>query len=861
MKILRRLKSSLFVLVFLFIVSPLLAQVPTTQDCLGAIPVCQDVYVQPNSFSGAGNYPGEINGPASCLGSEVNSVWYTFTVQTSGDLSFTLTPNGSDDYDWAVYNLTNNICADIFTNPALEVSCNFYGLPGPTGPNGNLLPNGTLSPWSELVIPVLAGETYVILISNYNSINQTGYTLDFSASTAQIFDNIPPAIDEILPPIACGATNISFAFTENVLCNTVDPADFQITGPGGPYTVTAVNSPLCAAGATYTSIYDLTVTPAITTSGAYNLALVGTVTDLCGNVGILNTGDNFSVTALDVTVATSQTSCFYFEATATVVNGMGTPPYNYSWSTNPVQNTPTATNLGNGTYQVTVTDAGGCIGSAFAVITVVPTLVLTTASTPADCGVPNGSATVTVNIGTGPFTYVWNPPVAGNTGSATNLLPGTYSVTITDANNCTLVENIVVPQIGLTLTVSPDVTVCTGQTVNISAQAAGGSAPYNYTWSGGLPNSSVQNFVPPASAAYTVFATDVNGCTSATLTINVDVLPPLALLLSGGGNICEGDSVQLVVSPSGGDGLFQLSWNQGIGITSSYEIWVSPDVTTNYEVTLADGCGSSTVSQNVDVTVIPAPDVDFMSNSLEGCTPFGVDLVGITNADPSSTYYWLFGTEGSASSLNPTAIFQLPGCKDISFSAIDGITGCKASITKPCYLKAFLTPNASFTIDPPVVNISKNPDAAIASTTNDVLVYEWFMDGIFQRNLPDWKYEATDTGSFRVMLKVMAEGGCTDSVLQVLKVITNSSLYIPSAFTPNGDGDNDFFGVASANISKGFFSMSIYNRWGMKVFETENPETFWDGNGCPQGTYVYVVNYKSIDANKRELIGAVTLLR
>jgi hypothetical protein len=92
----------------------------------------------------------------------------------------------------------------------LEVSCNFYGLPGPTGPNGNLLPNGTLSPWSELVIPVLAGETYVVLISNYNSINQTGYTLDFSASTAAIFDNTPPAIDAILPPVACGATTISF---------------------------------------------------------------------------------------------------------------------------------------------------------------------------------------------------------------------------------------------------------------------------------------------------------------------------------------------------------------------------------------------------------------------------------------------------------------------------------------------------------------------------------------------------------------------------------------------------------------------------------------------------------------------------
>lgn len=838
-----------------------LAQAPTNQDCLGAISVCQDVYVQPNSFSGSGNYPGEINGPISCLGSEVNSVWYTFNIQTSGDLSFTLTPNGSDDYDWAVFNLTNNVCADIFTNPALEVSCNFYGLPGPTGPNGNLLPNGTLSPWSELVIPVLAGETYVVLISNYNSINQTGYTLDFSASTAAIFDNIPPAIDGILPPVACGATTISFAFTENVLCNTVDPADFQITGPGGPYTVTAVNSPVCASGATYTNIYDLTITPAITTSGAYNLSLVGTVTDLCGNVGILNTGDVFNVTALDVTVSTTQTSCFYYEATANVVNGLGTPPFVYAWSTTPVQNTQTASNLGNGTYQVTVTDAGGCIGSAFAVISVVPTLILSTSSTPADCGVPNGTAQVTVDVGAGPFTYAWNPPVAGNTGQANNLLPGSYSVTVTDANNCSLIETIVVPQIGLTLSVSPDVQVCSGLLVNLTATAGGGSPPYIYSWSGGLPNSPTQNFVPAASAAYTVFATDANGCTSATATINVDVSPPLSLSLVGGGNICEGDSSLLLVNPSGGDGVYQLSWNQGIGVVSVYEIWVSPTVTTNYQVTLADGCGSSPVSQNVDIIVIPAPQVDFIAATTEGCTPFGVDLLGITNADPSSTYYWLLGNEGSSSVLNPTVLFQLPGCKDVSFSVVDGVSGCKSTITKPCYFNAFSTPRATFLLEPPVVNISNNPEALISSSTQEVAVHEWSLNGIFQGNNPSWKYEATDTGTYRIDLKVMTESGCTDSVVKYLKVISNTSLYVPTAFTPNGDGENDVFGIASDNIAKGFFSMSIYNRWGMKVFETENPDFFWDGSGCPQGTYVYVVNYRANDDGKRELVGAVTLLR
>jgi gliding motility-associated-like protein len=197
----------------------------------------------------------------------------------------------------------------------------------------------------------------------------------------------------------------------------------------------------------------------------------------------------------------------------------------------------------------------------------------------------------------------------------------------------------------------------------------------------------------------------------------------------------------------------------------------------------------------------------------------------------------------------------------VSFSVVDAVTGCKANLTKPCYFKALLTPNATFLLQPPVVNLSDNSQTELISTTNNVVAYEWTLDGQVSSNDQNWTYQANDTGFFRVMLKVIAEGGCMDSTSQVLRVIANTSLYIPSAFTPNGDGENDAFGVASANLPDGFFSMSVYNRWGMKVFETENPKDYWNGDGCPQGTYVYVVNYKTADARKQELIGAVTLLR
>src|ERR1041385_2921773 len=259
------------------------AQAPNNQDCLDAIPICQNVYSTTISYSGQGNVLNEINQNSSCLGSgELNDVWYTFTVQPSGNLNFTITPNNSnDDYDWAVYNLTNNNCSQIFSNPALEVSCNYSATPGNTGPTGGSSQthqNASGTPFNQ-VIPVLVGQTYVVNVSNYSS-NQNGYTINFGASSAVIFDQVPPQILSVTNP-GCGGNTLTVTFSENILCNTVQSSDFSFTGPGGPYVVTSVSSVGCNSGAQYDNTYTLTINPAITSAGNYIANLVGPVTDLC----------------------------------------------------------------------------------------------------------------------------------------------------------------------------------------------------------------------------------------------------------------------------------------------------------------------------------------------------------------------------------------------------------------------------------------------------------------------------------------------------------------------------------------------------------------------------------------------------
>jgi uncharacterized repeat protein (TIGR01451 family) len=151
------------------------------QDCPNAIPITQQSYTQTLSYSGSGNIPNEITPSFSCLGTgEQNDVWYVFVANNNTIGGFSITPvSPTDDYDWAVYDLTFANCPDIANNPTLEISCNFspnIGCNGVTGPNGQT--TGPCGGQNAALLPVVNGHTYLINVSNFSS-SQAGYTIDF----------------------------------------------------------------------------------------------------------------------------------------------------------------------------------------------------------------------------------------------------------------------------------------------------------------------------------------------------------------------------------------------------------------------------------------------------------------------------------------------------------------------------------------------------------------------------------------------------------------------------------------------------------------------------------------------------------
>jgi len=855
---------------------------PTIQDCGGAIPVCQDVYQELNSPLGEGNYPNEINGGIngfSCLGSgEVNGIWYTFTVQTTGDVCFSITPNNfPDDYDWAVYNLTNNPCEDIFTDQTLEVSCNFEVNSGVTGPNG--LPGLQ----NEPCIPVITGETYAVYVSNFGQ-SPSGYTLDFGipGSTAVIFDNSPPIIDTVYWS-GCDYDSFTFEFSENVLCFSIQDADFSLTGPGGPYTVSNIFGNSCNSGGTQDILFTFDVAPPLSQTGLYTFSIVDDVQDLCGN--ITNSFDydlnlpgavNLAVIATDVDC---QDTTAQGQIDALAVGGIA--PHEYSIGAGG-QPSGTFLNVPPGNYTVTVQDSAGCSAdTTVTIFGITTTMTNDTIVIDESCfGLADGTIIIETTGNGGPWDYVWedaNMIVIQNTvGSIGDTLyaagPGTYTVTIYEGpNGSGCFESFVLTIVGpppLQNVLSNDTTICIGGSATLTAVASGGTAPFDYIWDNGLPNGSPQVVSPTVFMQYAVYAQDANNCTSLSDTIEVDLNGPLSITTSGNDTICPNSTTTLIVTnATGGDGgPYTYDWGNGPSSDNTYD--VTPSVSTTYCVTVSDGCETPDTTACFDIELEITADAIFSVDTTEGCTPFPVTFTDLSDPNQVVQQDWSFG-DGSTGTGSPVSHnYGLPGTYDVTLT-ITTNNGCTDDTTVTDLISVILPPEAAFTGSPQPTTIIETEiiftNYSSNNTTND-----WDFGGLgtSQDVNPSFTFPNLIGDTYPVTLVVTNALGCEDEITVLIEIRDELAVYIPNAFTPNGDGVNDWFYVNGNDIDPEEFLLQVFNRWGQLVFETEDPQEPWFGsmnnNGdktVQDGIYAYRVEARSYSTKiKSEYLGHVTLL-
>ena len=682
--------SFLILLLNFIFAGGLYAQVPTTQDCKGAIAVCDYIYVEDSTASGYGNYleipSGGNSCPNHCMDGEHNSRWYIWTVVESGELRIEITPQiQTDDYDWAVFNLTDHNCEDIWSHPNwMMSSCNAAGGGGYQGTTGistlnggntNCNNGGPTNKWN-VDLPVYEGETYVLVVSDWTQ-TYGGYTLDFSASTAVIFDDQRPFIEHIGAELitSCGTNELFVKFNENVKCSSIQPGDFSITGPGGPYTIDSIYGETCSLGGNNEREYTLYFTPAIYQGGDYELEIkqFSFISDACNNYA-MSEFYNFFIDLQSPEASAGEDIDIPYAGTATLDGSAssGSGNYLYSWEPpelldNPTTPNPTTVSLTASTqFFLSVSDLeSACIGEDTMWVNVVggPLGITMNASSNEICNGERVDLFVNPDGGAGTYDYLWESNPTGFTSTEQNPsdFPTNdiwYIVNVTDGYT-DIIDSIFVKVNQVpTAFAGEDQVINEGTSTTLDGSASGGNGDYDYLWepsswlvSNTIPNAATLPLYEPT--VFTLWITDGNNCESApdNVLINASGGGLSAFLMTDSSEICIGQSTTIYASATGGGLEYTYSWtSEPVGFTSTEPtIFVTPYETTTYNLLLKDQYDNE-FETSITITIHPLPVIDLVpsgahiigSDSIIVCVRDTVAIDAGWDYDPPNTeYFWM----------------------------------------------------------------------------------------------------------------------------------------------------------------------------------------------------------------------------
>jgi hypothetical protein len=532
--------------------------------------------------------------------------------------------------------------------------------------------------------------TYTVTVTDNN-----GCTTTASASVTEPAASLS-AIAGVITEVNCAGGNTG-SIEVSVSGGTTNYSYAWSTDP--------VQTTSLASGLT-TGTYTVTVTDGNSCTATASATVVQAFNTLTADAGVLSNVGCFGGNSGSVEVSVSG----------------GKPDYTYLWSTNPAQTSATATALTTGTYTVTVTDKNGCTATSTAEVTQ-PTVLTAQAGVLAhvSCfGGNNGSANVSVSGGTTSYNYVWSTNPVQTAASATALIAGTYTVTVTDKNGCTATSTAEITQpTALTAQagVLSHVSCFGGNNGSVNVSVSGGTTVYNYAWSTN-PVQTAASATALISGTYTVTVTDGNGCTA---TSTAEITQPTALTANAGVlahvPCFGGNNGSANVSVSGGTTAYSYAWSTNPVQTAAIATAL---IAGTYTVTVTEGNGC-TATSTAEVTQPTALTAQAGVLSHVSCFGGNNGSVNVSVSGGTTAYNYAWSTDPVQTAASATALIS--GTYTVTVTDGNGCTAtASTTVNQPV---AALTPTAMVVSN---VSIYQGSDGSVTVSTSggtSAYTYQW----------------------------------------------------------------------------------------------------------------------------------------
>lgn len=531
----------------------------------------------------------------------------------------------------------------------------------------------------------------------------------------------------------------------------------------------------------------------------------------------------------------------------------GQPPFQYSLDNINWQSGRFFSGLTAGFYQAWFRSQNGCKGSFPLTINEPPAISPTITTVPVKChGEANGTINITAAGGLPPYQYSIDN---GNTWSSSGsfVVPANiYSVKIKDANNCSVQRTITVtePAVLTASSVNTDATCDGGNNGTITVAATGGNSNYLYSIDGS--NYSFSRVFNVGPGNYTVYVKDNLGC-STQFPVTVGLNFNLFLNKMPDPTICEGSSVQLQPVSNA----TTYTWTPATALDNPFiaNPVANPVDTTWYYLTAV--LGRCTLKDTIRLNVNKAPVPDAGPGG-DICYGQSYTLQGSGGA----TYTWSPAIYlNTTSGANPVST---PTLSTMYYLTVQDYIGCPSLITDSVkvIVKRVMAVH-TFPFD----TVSAPGETFPLLATSPGITYSWTPStGLSNPNIANPVVTVGNIIGDEILYQVTAinSDGCKGEGFVKIRIESGPAIYVPTGFTPNGDGKNDRFTPYPVGI-KSYNYFRVFNRWGQVIFSTKKLHDGWDGtiNGKEQPTGTYIWMIEGITSGNKLITkkGTVTLIR